>query len=105
MALNRMKGWGESCEAGIREVLVLAVHTAGTGMVGLGRDNTWGGDGRERAGNKRGRSRGVSAKATGQHSALGEARGGGAARELVDRRSRAGTTKAGASVDAATAGD
>jgi len=99
MALNRMKGWGESCEAGIREVLVMAAHTAGVGMVGIGRSNTLGGDGR--AGN----SRGMSAKATGQHSALGEARGGRAARGFVDWRSRAGATKAGARVDAAKAGN
>ena len=94
MALDRIKTERRSCEAGIREVLVLAVHTAGMGIVGLGRGNTLGGDARERAGEKRGRSRGVSTKATGQNSALGEARGSGTARGVVDCRSRDRTTKA-----------
>ena len=97
VALDRIK-------AGIREVLVLAAHTAGAGMVGIGRSNTLGGDGRERTGEKRGRPKGMTAKATGEDSALGEARSSGAAKGVVDWRSRAGATKAGAGVDAATAG-
>ena len=80
VALDRTKGERRSCEMGVREALMMAAHTAGVRMVGLERGK---GEWRE-VGEKRGRPRGLSTIATGQKSALGEARIGRAAGGVVN---------------------
>ena len=104
IALNRMMGEAGSCEAGVKEVLMTWVHTTGAGKVRREADNNSGGAGGKKTCVREGRSRGVSVRMTEQHSALGGARGGGAAGGAVLCSPRAGVTRASPVVGAATAG-